>query len=249
MSYLYVKTTKKSRPQVLNRKGKKLLSLTLLLFGLFLLGSAVYPILSYQLSYSSKFSLILDPRSAQSFNQKLQRGSIDVSAKEIDPKDYSLISSWFETNPDTNPQETRRTTNVISQYSLAIPKLDINHAAVRTDNQDLKKSLIQYPNTAPPGQLGNTVVFGHSVLPQFYDPQNYYTIFSTLYTLKLADPIYITYDGITYTYRIEEIFEVLPTDLSVLEQRFDKRSLTLITCTPPGTYLKRLIIKARIVDY
>lgn len=247
MSYLYVKNTQK--PSFLSfgsNKLKKTLSLTFLIFGLFLLASAVYPILDYQFSYSTRFSLILDPRSTNSFNQKIKSNPSDVNAQEIDSKDYSLISSWFETTPD-NLTLSKKTSLPI-QYSLAIPKLKINHALVRTDNQDLKKSLIQYPNTAPPGQLGNTVVFGHSVLPQFFDAQNYYTIFSTLYTLSLADPIYVTYDGVTYTYRVEEIFEVLPTDLSVLEQRFDQRTITLITCTPPGTYLKRLIIKARIVD-
>jgi len=44
------------------------------------------------------------------------------------------------------------------------------------------------------------------------------------------------------------MYEVAPTDLSVLEQHFDGRYLTLITCSPPGTYLRRLIIKARIVE-
>ena len=42
--------------------------------------------------------------------------------------------------------------------------------------------------------------------------------------------------------------QVAPTDLSVLEQRYDGRYLTLVTCSPPGTYLRRLIVKARIVD-
>jgi sortase A len=45
------------------------------------------------------------------------------------------------------------------------------------------------------------------------------------------------------------MYEVLPTDLSVLEQKFDGRYLTMVTCTPPGTYLRRLVIKARIVDF
>jgi len=247
MAYLYVKETgKNSVISIKNKKLKKLISLSLLFFGLFLLGSAIYPILNYQFSYATRFSLVLDPRSAHFFNQKLHTGDIDVNAQETDPKDYSLISSWFEIGSETSSSDDE--SFLPTQYSLTIPKLEINNALVRTDNEDLKKSLIQYPNTAPPGQLGNTVVFGHSVLPQFFEPQNYYTIFSTLYTLKLADPVYITYDGITYTYRIEEIFEVLPSDLSVLEQRFDRRTLTLITCTPPGTYLKRLILKARIVD-
>ncbi len=247
MTYLYVKETRKNSViSIKNKKAKKLISLSLLFFGLFLLGSAIYPILDYQFSYATRFSLVLDPRSTHSFNQKLHTGDIDVNAQEINPRDYSLISSWFETGSETSLPDDG--SSLPTQYNLSIPKLEINHALVRTDNEDLKKSLIQYPNTAPPGQLGNTVIFGHSVLPQFFESRNYYTIFSTLYTLNLADPIYITYDGITYTYRIEEIFEVLPSDLSVLEQRFDRRTLTLITCTPPGTYLKRLIIQARIVD-
>jgi sortase A len=247
MSYLYVKRTTKLSPfSFRSAKLKKILSLFFLFLGLSLLASALYPIVDYQLAYSTHFSLILDPRSTHSFNQKLKPNPPKVNAQEIDSKDYSLISSWFEISPDTLSPSQNNSQPV--QYSLAIPKLKINHASVRTDNQDLKKSLIQYPNTAPPGQLGNTVVFGHSVLPQFFEPNNYYTIFSTLYTLSLADPVYLTYDGVTYTYRVEEIFEVLPTDLSVLEQRFDQRTLTLITCTPPGTYLKRLIIRARIVD-
>ena len=45
------------------------------------------------------------------------------------------------------------------------------------------------------------------------------------------------------------MYEVQPTDLSVLEQRFDNRYLTLITCSPPGTWLRRLILRAQIADY
>ena len=114
---------------------------------------------------------------------------------------------------------------------------------------DLKKSLIQYPQTALPGQLGNAVIFGHSVLPQFFNPKSYWTIFSTLFKLKQGDEILLNYDNIQYRYLVEEMFEVQPSDLSVLEQRFDGRYLTLITCTPPGTYLRRLIVRARIVDF
>lgn len=113
---------------------------------------------------------------------------------------------------------------------------------------DLKKSLIQYPQTALPGQLGNTVIFGHSVLPQFFNPKSYLTIFSTLHKLKQGDEILVDFDNIHYKYKVEEMFEIQPTDLSVLEQRFNNRTLTLITCSPPGTYLRRLVIKSNLVD-
>jgi len=95
-----------------------------------------------------------------------------------------------------------------------------------------------------PGKTGNTVIFGHSVLPQFFTPKNYTTIFSTLYTLKIGDEITISYDGITYTYVIQYMYEVKPDNLQPLEQTYDDKYLTLITCTPPGTYLRRLIVQA-----
>jgi sortase A len=45
-----------------------------------------------------------------------------------------------------------------------------------------------------------------------------------------------------------ELKEVKPTDVSVLEQRYDEKTISLVTCIPPGTYLRRLIVKAKLLD-
>ncbi|MFS8158912.1 MAG: sortase domain-bontaining protein, partial [Candidatus Roizmanbacteria bacterium] len=47
-------------------------------------------------------------------------------------------------------------------------------------------------------------------------------------------------------YEVFEKFEVTPDQVSVLAQQYDKPYLTLITCTPPGTVLRRLIVNARL---
>jgi len=161
--------------------------------------------------------------------------------------DYSQLSNWFVADAINSNQPNLSTT--INSYYLSIPKLKIDKAVVEIGSQDLKKSLIQYPQTALPGQVGNGVIFGHSVLPQFFNPTSYLTIFSTLYRLKIGDEILVDYDNIKYKYLVEEMYEVTPTDLSILEQRYDGRYFTLVTCSPPGTYLRRLIIKARIVEF
>lgn len=57
----------------------------------------------------------------------------------------------------------------------------------------------------------------------------------------------IAADGATFTYKITEMYETAPDDLSPLAQTYNGRYLTLITCTPPGTYLRRLIIKASLI--
>ena len=237
MSYLYIK---KSPPTAKSKSlaKKKKFALFFLFIGLVFFLSAIFPILKFQFQYAFNFRQIINPLSLKSYNSS-QNILGDVTT------DYTQIANWF-VDDSTESNQLFSTTNNNSTYLLSIPKLKIKDAVVTIGSMDLKKSLIQYPQTALPGQLGNSVVFGHSVLPQFFNSSNYLTIFSTLYKLKQGDEIIINYDSVQYKYIIDEMFEVKPTDLSVLEQRFDQKNLTLITCSPPGTYLRRLIIKASL---
>ncbi|MDD4937526.1 MAG: sortase [Candidatus Shapirobacteria bacterium] len=233
MSYIYIKKEKKP-----GLKNKKYLPLFFLISGLLLLSFAVIPIIRFQFKYSTNLKQILNPLSVKSYNQSLNILG-DVTA------DYTQLSNWF-INDSSGQSNNLFTNDDGNKYYLSIPKLNIKDATVIIGSSDLKKSLIQYPQTALPGQLGNTVIFGHSVLPQFFNPRSYLTIFSTLHTLKIGDEIDINYDGSQYRYLVSEMYEVKATDFSVLEQRFDDKVITLITCSPPGTYLRRLVVKAEI---
>lgn len=241
MGYIYLKKNRvqrKSRPHL-----KKAFATVFFIAGLFLFSSAVVPVLQYQIEYSSKFGQILNPLSTQFYNQS---GNVlgDQSLT-----DYTQLSNWFITDNHTDPANgSLLTNNPVTSYKISIPALKIQNAVVDVGSEDLKKSLIQYPQTALPGQLGNGVIFGHSVLPQFFNSKSYLAIFATLYRLKPGDEIFIDYDNIHYKYLVEEMFEVAPTDLSVLEQRYDGRYLSLVTCSPPGTVLRRLVVKAQIAD-
>ena len=156
--------------------------------------------------------------------------------------DYTNLENWFSTNSISAPSPSK-----ITHYNLSIPKLGIQDAVVTIGGSDLAKSLIHYPSTANPGEFGTPVIFGHSILRQFYNPKNYLSIFSTIMTLQAGDQIIIKYDGVTYTYKVIDKLEVKPTDVEVLSQRFDGRFLKLITCVPEGTYLRRGIIVAQLI--
>ncbi len=156
--------------------------------------------------------------------------------------DYTKASNWFPTAKITNFNESK-----VSSYKISIPRLGIRKATVAIGGEDLTLSLIQYPGTALPGQTGNAVIFGHSVLPAFYNPTNYLTIFSTIPTLIKGDTITVDFDGITYKYQVEEKYEVEPTDIQILDQDASDSFLTLVTCVPPGLTTRRGIVKARIV--
>jgi len=67
-------------------------------------------------------------------------------------------------------------------------------------------------------------------------------------TLKNGDEIFVTYDGIKYRYLVQEKTEVQPEDVYILTQQYDARQLKLVTCTPEGTYLRRGVVTAQLVQ-
>lgn len=257
MKYRYVKAPPGytlRQPITILSKIRFGLSILLFTLGIATFTTVAYPLITYQITFAPRFqkSALVSPLSPTVVaTQDLMTHPVkQVKAEDQAPRfaseivntalDYTDASSWF--GGSTTPQVS--TNKAFISYTLSIAKLGIDHAVVRNDHTDLKQSLIQYAGTALPGDLGNTVIFGHSVLPQFFNPKNYLTIFSTLHTLRPGDTIEVAADGATYTYKIAEMYEAAPDDLSPLAQVYDGRYLTLITCTPPGTYLRRLIIRA-----
>jgi len=214
------------------RKTLHLFSLGFLIIGLILLANAVLPILFYQLKIKNKF----DQKVLGSYGRII---SLNSSKETINK--YQHPSSWFPTAPKLPPRPTK-----ITHYTISIPKLKIKEATVEIGGDDLAKSLVHYSGTALPGQNGNVVIFGHSILPQFYNPQNYKTIFSTLPTLEKGDEVLVDFDGVLYRYQVISLVEVKPTDISILTQYYDSQYLTLVTCVPPGTYLRRLAVRAKL---
>lgn len=199
----------------------RILSIVSFVSGLVIMIGVLYPILSYQVQNP--------PPLISPLNE-------DKTLK---------ASTWFEDNK--NPEDF--VVSKVETYTLSIPKLGIKNAITTIGGEDLSKSLVHYPGTALPGRIGNAVVFGHSALPIFFSPTNYKTIFATLPTLKIGDEIIVNYDGVRYRYIIEQLFDVLPTDIQILEQDDSDSFISLVTCIPPGDPRnpRRLIVRARIV--
>lgn len=230
--YRYVKAVPKvrvARPVVF--------SYVLMSLGVFTIVWTLWPILSFffvdQVVLAKTVSPLSDPNG-------LSTGAALVYANGA--KDTTDPNTWFPTKPQ------KKVSAQVNSYTLSIPALNITDASVIIAGDDLGKSLIHYGGTASPGDYGNTVIFGHSTLPQFFRGiKDYKTIFATLPTIKIGDAIHVSYDGLDYKYIVTEKIVVEPTDLSPLEQRFDDGYMTLVTCVPPGTYLYRLNVKAKLV--
>ncbi len=206
--------------------------------GMFIIAWTLWPILSFfffdQVVLAKTVSPLSDP-TGQNFG-----GAALVYANNA--KDTTDSNTWFPTKPQ------KKVSAQVNSYTLSIPSLHLSDASVIIAGDDLSKSLIHYGGTGIPGDYGNTVIFGHSTLPQFFrGTKEYKSIFATLPTIKIGEEIHVTYDGVKYAYKVFEKVVVEPTDLSPLEQRFDDSYITLVTCVPPGTYLYRLNVKAKLV--
>jgi len=207
--------------------------------GIVILIGVVYPIISYNSTYGRNFSELISPIGENPVVQTNVQGT-----ETADTSDFKA-STWFV----GGAQSSDFIASKVQYFTISIPKLRINNATVAIGGEDLNESLIQYPGTAHPGRPGNTVIFGHSILPIFYNPKNYISIFSKLPTLGKGDEIGIDYDGVSYVYKVEAMFEVMPTDIQVLDQDSSDSFVTLVTCVPPGdpSNPKRLIVRARVV--
>jgi sortase A len=226
--------------------------------GSVLLANAFWPILSYFIFVSPQLqrNRLVSPLPDVTVVRQTAIAPAQAAGPEnIRPKiirddlDYTNLSSWF---PQSENQLAQLSEPIEEkEYVISIPAVNIENARVRVGGLNLDENLIQYPGTADPGELGAPVIFGHSTLRQFYNPneknpRRYLSLFSKIMTLKPGDKIFIDYDNIRYTYVVQKKVEVKPEDTYILEQEYAARQLKLVTCVPEGTYLRRGIILAQL---
>ena len=229
-THLYTKTTPKNV-----RKPLRFLGLCMAIFGLLFGLYTFFPLLSWELYLKPAYA-------STSFESPIPQTTIMTK----DTLRSLLENSFHNGNWLPSVYDGAQVTSTITSYSLSIPKLTINEATVSTIDTKIDQHLVQFPGTALPPHKGNAVVFGHSTLPSLYDPKNYKTIFANILELKVGDKITLHVNNVTYTYTVVTITIVDAEDTSYLTQDQNDTYLTIVTCTPPGTTWKRLVIKSRI---
>jgi len=239
--YRYVKE-KKTKV----RRAMQFVSYVTLTMGTLVLFWAFYPVISFEI-YSRFFLPNISsspvPQSmgstAEGFNNNVLGGSTKYSNNL---RDFTQASLWFPSVAKVVSTATLPS----KEYTISIPKINIYDAKVKVGGEDLKKSLVHYQPVTLPGSIGNTVIFGHSTLPQLYNVNDYKTIFTFLPSLSEGDVIKVGLQNNAYEYVVSEMFVVKPDQVSVLNQTTDSSILTLVTCVPPGTYWNRLVVRAKL---
>lgn len=259
----------KKRLHGLVRAGSFLLPLFFLIAGVYLVGLAVVPILGYYIEDAQNpqeseltapiprqyvmdltpMIAVSDQNSALGLNKNAKPPTIVESSI-----DYTNLANWFTTDTASFTAQLGQDKSDIQEYELSIPTIDVERAVVKVGGNDLNQSLIAYPGTAMPGEFGSPVIFGHSVLRKFYNPSSknprrYTSIFSYIMTLKPGeDKINIKAGGVNYTYLVQSKTEVRPEDVHILNQQYSSKLIKLVTCVPEGTYLRRGIVTAQLIE-
>lgn len=138
----------------------------------------------------------------------------------------------------------------LENNTLFIPKINIKAPIIWNSGpeekkmlKDLENGVVHYKGTALPNEVGNIFIAGHSS-GAWWRPGRYKTVFALLDKLKEGDEIALVYENKIYLYRVFEKMVVKPSDVFVLKQTNEK-ILSLMTCVPVGTDLRRLIVRAK----
>jgi sortase A len=162
-----------------------------------------------------------------------------VSPGSIDPQNIVI-------DPSTNVK-------VSSEPRLIIPKINVDVPVIYDVGNDYDSQMAAMVNgvahfavpgaSSHPGQVGNTVLAGHSS-NDLFDSGNYKFIFAQLDKLTVGDTIYVNYKSTRYTYTVTKKQVVAPSEIDKLTFKTTKPILTLLTCTPLGTSINRLLVFA-----
>ncbi|MBQ6438287.1 sortase [bacterium] len=235
---------------------RHLVLLTAFTAGAICLAMSLFPLVrGLYLNLSDKLQpVVIFPLNQDNFLASLHSGPkivaemVSTDAKQpviVDELDYGNIANWFTAGSVQAQTQTEQT------YLLNIDKLNIHHALVKVGGVQIDYNLVQFNTDATVGSFGAPVIFGHSMLRQFYNPresnkERYKGIFSTIMTLEPGDEIQVVTDTVTYTYVVTELTTVQPDDDFILRQDPSRRQLKLVTCTPEGTRLRRGVVTAEL---
>lgn len=144
---------------------------------------------------------------------------------------------------------------VDEDFGIVIPKIGANASIVPDVNwrdsavyqRALTRGVAQAEGTSRPGIPGNMFLFAHSGI-DFYEAARYNAVFYLINKLEPGDLIDILYREKRYVYAVTGKEFVGEEAVEYLQGKGSGETLTLMTCWPPGTTLKRLIVRAKRVD-
>lgn len=140
-------------------------------------------------------------------------------------------------------------------FSIVIPKIGANSRIITNvdagDNkvylEALSRGVAHALGTKFPGEQGHIFLFAHST-DYFWNVGSYNAVFYLLSKLTRGDEVDLFFKGQRFIYKVTGSAIADPTQVEYLTRQSNKEFLTLQTCWPPGTALKRLLVFASRIE-
>lgn len=222
--------------------------------------------LSFATTTAAVFALLFTLTNAPAYTKIIKANLVEWTASLKAPEvefQVPTVEAPALTSPDSDllialsdptPYENRLNIEALGIHAPIVePELGVNLLQNKNWNEfdelmndALLEGVVHYPGTAEAGQDGNFFITGHSS-NNFWEHSPFNTVFARLPEIEVGTEIQVSYEQKNYTYVVTEKKEVSPQDVSVLTQS-NTPTMTLLTCTPVGTTLRRLVVTAELID-
>ncbi len=146
-----------------------------------------------------------------------------------------------------------------TDFGIVIEKIEVNAPVVKNVDSSnyneyinaLRSGVAHAQGTAVPGSTtaanNNVFLFAHSAINPI-EARRYNSVFYLLRKLEKGDRVVTFYKGKRYDYEVFDKRVVEADDVQYLTNQSKDPILTLQTCDPPGSSLRRLIVTAKLVE-
>lgn len=171
---------------------------------------------------------------------------IMISKYKLAPKSVMIDSPELIVENSKEP-------GAITKYddnTIVIPKIGVKapviwEVAGGKVMDSLQNGVVHLAGTARPGEAGNAFLTGHSS-NYWWRGGDFNSVFALLPELKEGDEIFVIFHGKIKKYQVSQSVEVKRTEVSSYVSASSEQ-LTLMTCVPIGTNLRRLLVIAEPV--
>ena len=138
----------------------------------------------------------------------------------------------------TEAEENDKKANYSYIGELSIPKIKLRRGFVskesRYNNIEYNITIANESNY-PDVPLGNFILMAHS-------GNAYISFFDKLYKLEIGDEASVSYNAVTYNYRLAKVYSQAKTGTVAIYRNPNVKTLTLITCTHNDDYNQTIYI-------
>ncbi len=180
------------------------------------------------------------------------QGSDPVKIINTDQQAVSFSQAILESFSSEKLFRAQSANIKISEGELVVPKIGVRAPITwksSFSDKDLKtnlaKGLVHYEGSILPNdKAGNVFITGHSS-DYWWNKGNYKTVFALLDKLIVGDQAIIKFQGRIFVYEVTGLSIVDPSKIEVVHYS-DKPILSLMTCTPVGTAINRLVVQFKL---